>query len=334
MLQAEEDVSFWGKERGLDNDAIAKLISLLTEAPHEMEAFAAALNLDLETVQELKKLQEHRDRVFNEVQGEVGIPRRQLSRYLTGIDRLLRQIRRERDALINANLRLVVKFASHYKDRGGIELHDLIQEGNAGLMRAIEKFDYERGIKFSTYAAWWIRQSLNRAIAEQGRTIRLPVHIGERLDKFKKARSLLTQMLGRKPSVEEVAAEMDLPLSKVLQLRHIQKHLLYPVSLAKPLGDDEESSIGDFLSDTLRSDPLQEAVAQEQAERVRKVLATLTPREEKVIRMRFGIDEDAEYTLEEVGKCFGLTRERIRQIEKEALVKLRNIGWKRILNSA
>ena len=208
---------------------------------------------------------------------------------------------------------------------------DLIQEGNIGLIKAVERFEYERGNKFSTYASWWIKQSINRAIADQSRTVRIPVHLTENLDRFIKAQQALSQTLEREPKLGEIAAKLNLTMSKVINLQLLSKLALRPISLETPIGEDEESSLGEIMESRTKLDMVHEMSKIEQSQELRKVLSTLSPREEKVIRMRFGIGERSEYTLEEVGKNFGLTRERIRQIEKEALKKLRQPVRKKLL---
>ena len=314
-------------------NSIRKVNDVILAAEREIKKCDARLNqrpLKAEDEKELRRRVTDDKRVLGEIELQFAITPVEVTRSLKTITIGEAQTGQAKRELVEANLRLVVSIAKKYTNRG-LQFLDLIQEGNIGLMKAVDKFEWRRGYKFSTYATWWIRQAITRAIADQARTIRIPVHMIETINKLIRTSRALVQELGREPSSEEIARKMDIPVSKV---RKVLKIAQEPISLETPIGEEEDSHLGDFIEDRSILNPADSVVQSNLREITDEVLATLTPREEKVIKMRFGLgNTGTEHTLEEVGQHFAVTRERIRQIEAKALRKLRHPSRSRKLKA-
>ncbi|MHC1696516.1 MAG: RNA polymerase sigma factor RpoD [Geobacteraceae bacterium] len=316
-----------------DSNIPVEELTLLCHETRENEAartkFLARLSSSPEEALKMEKKLRSAQKKLEKIEQDSGFLAVELAKEIKGIEEGERKSKDAKSELVEANLRLVVSIAKKYTNRG-LQFLDLIQEGNIGLMKAVDKFEYQRGYKFSTYATWWIRQAITRAIADQARTIRIPVHMIETINKLIRTSRQLVQEIGREPSPEEIAERMSLPLDKVRKVLKIAKE---PISLETPIGEEEDSHLGDFIEDKGVVSPLEAVIKANLSEQTARVLSSLTPREEKVLRMRFGIGEKSDHTLEEVGQNFEVTRERIRQIEAKALRKLRHPSRSKKLKS-
>ncbi len=330
IRMAEREVSHCQRRLGVGGEAGQELLRKASRSRPDFLLVRRKTGLSEEALTDIKKVYLAAKGRIRQIETEEAlVSADEIKDAVKHLDQSEEKVKRGKAELVEANLRLVVSIAKKYTNRG-LQFLDLIQEGNIGLMKAVDKFEYRRGYKFSTYATWWIRQAITRAIADQARTIRIPVHMIETINKLIRTSRHLVQKLGREPLPEEIAERMDMPLDKVRKILKIARE---PISLETPIGEEEDSHLGDFIEDKKAVSPLEAAIRYDLQRQINSALETLTPREEKVLRKRFGIGEATDHTLEEVGQDFEVTRERIRQIEAKALRKLRHPSRSKKLRS-
>ena len=329
ILHAEREITNCKRRLGVSGEEGLLLLKKIGRGPAGVKSVRRKTNLSAEVLHEIDKNYREARKKIRVAESQAMVTAEEIKEAVKLLDQGENKIKSGKTDLVEANLRLVVSIAKKYTNRG-LQFLDLIQEGNIGLMKAVDKFEYKRGYKFSTYATWWIRQAITRAIADQARTIRIPVHMIETINKLIRTSRHLVQELGREPVPEEIGEKMDLPIEKVRKILKIAKE---PISLETPIGEEEDNHLGDFIEDKKAVSPIEAAIRYDLQRQITNILQTLTPREERVLRKRFGIGENTDHTLEEVGQDFEVTRERIRQIEAKALRKLRHPSRSKKLKS-